>query len=116
MPAMAPVCPGTPVSSNDSKVPARITGAATSAAQNSAANREPGRGSDGALSAGGPRIAAAHDAGKVAGACAGPGADAARLIGTGSGGGADLVAVGSDVRALAESFAAALAACPLPER
>ncbi len=54
-------------------------------------------------------IAAADDAGKLAGAFPWPGADAARLIAEG----ADLVAVGSDVRALGQSFATALAACPL---
>ena len=56
-------------------------------------------------------IAAAQGEAKLAGAFPWPGADAARLIGEG----ADLVAVGSDVRALSRSFAADLAACPLPE-
>ncbi len=84
--------------------------------QNLDATRDSGRDSDTILAACRQMIAAAHDAGKLAGAFPWPGADAARLIGTGSGGGADLVAIGSDVRALAQSFAAALAACPLPER
>ncbi len=79
-------------------------------------NLDPVTDSDEILTACRRMIAAAHDAGKLAGAFPWPGADAARLIGTGSGGGADLVAIGSDVRALAQSFAAALAACPLPER
>jgi 2-keto-3-deoxy-L-rhamnonate aldolase RhmA len=55
-------------------------------------------------------IAAAHDAGKLAGAFPWPGADPASLIGEG----ADLVAAGSDVRGLAQSLSAALAACPVP--
>ncbi len=58
-------------------------------------------------------IAAAREAGKLAGAFPWPGAGPDRLIASESGGGADLVAVGSDVRALGQSFAAALAACPL---
>ncbi len=73
-------------------------------------NLDPVRDSDTILAACRRMIAAAHDAGKLAGAFNWPGADAARLIGEG----ADLVAVGSDVRALAQSFAAALASCPLP--
>ncbi len=79
-------------------------------------NLDPVRDSDEILAACRRMIAAAREAGKLAGAFPWPGADAARLIGTGSGGGADLVAVGSDVRGLAQSFAAALAACPLPEQ
>ena len=54
-------------------------------------------------------ITAAHDAGKLAGAFPWPGADPASLIAEG----ADLVAAGSDVRGLAQSLTAALAACPL---
>jgi 2-keto-3-deoxy-L-rhamnonate aldolase RhmA len=57
-------------------------------------------------------IAAARQAGKLAGAFPWPGGDPARLIAEG----ADLVAAGSDVRGLAKSFADALAACPLPSR
>jgi len=57
-------------------------------------------------------IAAAHDAGKLAGAFPWPGAGPAELIAEG----ADLVAAGSDVRALGQSFAAALAACPLADQ
>ena len=72
---------------------------------------DPARDSDTIMTACRRMIAAAHDAGKLAGAFPWPGADAARLIGEG----AVLVAVGSDVRALGRSFAAALAACPLPE-
>ncbi len=72
-------------------------------------NLDPTRDSDEILAACRRMIAAAHDAGKLAGAFPWPGADPARLIAEG----ADLVAVGSDVRGLAQSFAAALAACPL---
>ncbi|MFQ5565232.1 MAG: HpcH/HpaI aldolase/citrate lyase family protein [Paracoccaceae bacterium] len=57
-------------------------------------------------------ITAAHGAGKLAGAFPWPDRGApSRLIAEG----ADLVAVGSDVRALGQSFAAALAACPVAE-
>ncbi len=54
--------------------------------------------------------AAARAAGKLAGAFPWPGADPSRLLGEG----ADLVAAGSDVRALAQGLAAGLGACPLP--
>ncbi len=74
-------------------------------------NLDPVRDSDAILTACRQMIAAARDAGKLAGAFPWPGAGPDRLITEG----ADLVAVGSDVRALAQSFAAALAACPLPE-
>ena len=76
-------------------------------------NLDPVKDSDEILAACRRMIAAAHDAGKLAGSFFWPGGDPARLIGPGSGGGADLVAVGSDVRGLAQSFTAALAACPL---
>lgn len=55
--------------------------------------------------------AAARSAGRLVGAFPWPGADPARLIAEG----ADLVAAGSDARALAQGLAAGLAACPLPE-
>lgn len=55
--------------------------------------------------------AAARAVGKLVGAFPWPGADPARLIGEG----ADLVAAGSDARALAQGLTAGLAACPLPE-
>lgn len=56
-------------------------------------------------------IAAAHGAGKLAGAFPwADGGDPAALIREG----ADLVAAGSDVRAMAQGLAAGLAACPLP--
>lgn len=55
--------------------------------------------------------AAARNAGKLVGAFPWPGADPARLMAEG----ADLVAVGSDVRALADGLAAAVAACPQSE-
>lgn len=71
---------------------------------------EPTRECDAIMAACRTMIAAAHRAGKLAGAFPWPGADPARLIGEG----ADLVAAGSDVRGLGQSFAAALAACPLP--
>ena len=71
-----------------------------------------GRDSDTIMTACRRMIAAAHDAGKLAGSFFWPGGDPARLIAEG----ADLVAVGSDVRGLAQSFDAALAACPLAER
>ncbi len=54
--------------------------------------------------------AAARAAGKLAGAFPWRGADPARLLGEG----VDLVAAGSDVRALAQGLAAGLGACPLP--
>ena len=72
---------------------------------------DPVRDSDQILAACRRMISAAHDAGKLSGAFPWPGADPARLIGEG----ADLVAIGSDVRGLAESLRTALAACPLPE-
>ena len=78
--------------------------------QNLDPSHDSGRDSDEILAACRRMIAAADAAGKLAGAFPWPGADPARLISEG----ADLVAVGSDVRALAQSFAAALAACPLP--
>jgi 4-hydroxy-2-oxoheptanedioate aldolase len=74
-------------------------------------NLDPVRDSDAILTACRQMITAARDAGKLAGAFPWPGAGPDRLITEG----ADLVAVGSDVRALAQSFAAALAACPLTE-
>jgi 4-hydroxy-2-oxoheptanedioate aldolase len=74
-------------------------------------NLDPVNNSDEILAACHRMIAAAREVGKLAGAFPWPGADAARLIAEG----ADLVAIGSDVRALAQSFTAALAACPLPE-
>ncbi len=74
-------------------------------------NLDPTRDSDEILAACRRMIAAARDSAKLAGAFPWPGADAARLITEG----ADLVAVGSDVRARAQSFTAALEACPLPE-
>ncbi len=77
--------------------------------QNLDPTHDSGRDSDTILAACRQMIAAAHDSAKLAGAFPWPGADPARLITEG----ADLVAVGSDVRALAQSFAAALAACPL---
>jgi 4-hydroxy-2-oxoheptanedioate aldolase len=58
-------------------------------------------------------IAAAHNSGKLAGVFPWPHrGDPARLIAEG----ADLVAVGSDVRGLMQSLRAALEACPLPEK
>lgn len=54
--------------------------------------------------------ACAHGAGKLAGAFPWPGADPARLIAEG----ADLVAAGSDVRALMQGLRAGLEHCPLP--
>ncbi|HUS56111.1 MAG TPA: aldolase/citrate lyase family protein [Thermohalobaculum sp.] len=58
-------------------------------------------------------IAAAHSAGKLAGVFPWPDrGDPASVIAEG----ADLVAVGSDVRGLAQSLKAALVACPLPEK
>jgi 4-hydroxy-2-oxoheptanedioate aldolase len=70
---------------------------------------DPVKDSDEILTACRGMIAAAQGAGKLAGAFSWPGAGPDRLITEG----ADLVAVGSDVRALAQSFTAALAACPL---
>ncbi len=55
--------------------------------------------------------AAARAAGKLVGAFPWPGTDPARLVAEG----ADLVAAGSDVRALMQGLADGLAACPLPE-
>lgn len=75
-------------------------------------NFDPARDSNKILAACRKMIAAAQDAGKLAGVFPWPGADPARLIGEG----ADLVAAGSDVRGLAQSLAAALVACPLPEK
>ena len=72
-------------------------------------NLDPARDSDEILAACRGMIAAADDKAKLAGAFPWPGAGPDRLIAEG----ADLVAVGSDVRALGQSFAAALAACPL---
>jgi len=54
---------------------------------------------------------AARGAGKLSGAFPWPGIDPARLIAEG----ADLVAAGSDVMALAKGLAGALAGCPLPQ-
>ena len=54
---------------------------------------------------------AARSADKLAGAFPWPGADPVRLAAEGI----DLVAAGSDVRALMEGLTGALAACPLPE-
>ena len=54
---------------------------------------------------------AARAAGKLVGAFPWPGADPARLVAEG----VDLVAAGSDVRALMDGLAAGLGACPLPE-
>jgi 4-hydroxy-2-oxoheptanedioate aldolase len=71
---------------------------------------DPTRDSDAIMAACRTMIAAAHEAGKLAGAFPWPGADPARLIGEG----ADLVAAGSDVRGLTQGFTEALAACPLP--
>ncbi|MCH8167432.1 MAG: 4-hydroxy-2-oxovalerate aldolase [Proteobacteria bacterium] len=73
------------------------------------ATGDSGRDSDEILAACRRMIAAADDKAKLAGAFPWPGAGPDRLIAEG----ADLVAVGSDVRALGQSFAAALAACPL---
>jgi 2-keto-3-deoxy-L-rhamnonate aldolase RhmA len=75
-------------------------------------NLDPIRESGKILTACRKMIAAAHDAGKLAGAFPWPGADPASLIAAG----ADLVAAGSDVRGLAQSLAAALTACPLREK
>ena len=55
--------------------------------------------------------AAARSAGKLVGAFPWPGVDPARLVAEG----VDLVAAGSDVRALLKGLADGLAACPLPE-
>ncbi len=74
-------------------------------------NLDPIRDSAQILTACRQMIAAAHDAGKLAGAFPWPGAGPSRLIAEG----ADLVAAGSDVRGLAQSFAKSLEDCPLPE-
>jgi 4-hydroxy-2-oxoheptanedioate aldolase len=71
---------------------------------------DPARDSDTIMVACRAMIAAARQAGKLAGAFPWPGGDPARLIAEG----ADLVAAGSDVRGLAKSFTDSLVACPLP--
>lgn len=72
---------------------------------------DPARDGEALLAALREMAAAARSAGKLVGAFPWPGADPARLIAEG----ADLVAAGSDVRALAQGLAAGLAACPLPD-
>ena len=74
-------------------------------------NLDPTADSDQIMAACRQMIAAAHDAGKLAGVFPWPGGGPAELIAEG----ADLVAAGSDIRGLAQSLVSALEACPLPE-
>lgn len=73
---------------------------------------DPGEDSDAILAALREMGAAARSADRLVGAFPWPGVDPARLVAEG----VDLVAAGSDVRALLKGLADGLAACPLPKR